>query len=328
MIIGKYPSTRLRRLRQSSWIRDLVSENNITPQDFIWPLFVREESTNPTITGMPGVNRLSLTELTDAVLQAHDAGIPAVALFPATPPELRSSDGIEALNPNNLICRAIKTIKNLDLPLGIITDVALDPYTDHGHDGIFINGVIDNDATIEMLQRQAHNQVEAGADSLAPSDMMDGRIAAIREYLEDSNHKDKLIISYAVKYASAFYGPFRQAIGNRGLTGLANKLTYQMNPTNSQEALREIAQDLEEGADMIIVKPGLPYLDIIRQARDKFNIPVLAYQVSGEYSMIQAAHAQGYIDGHQAMLESLIAFKRAGAQGIFTYAALDMASML
>lgn len=328
MIIGKYPSLRLRRLRQSSWIRDLVAENSLTPHDLIWPLFIREESTSPHIPGMPGVHRQTIQEITESALQAHDAGIPAITLFPSTPEELRSPDGIEACNPDNLICRAIRAIKNLDIPLGVITDVALDPYTDHGHDGVYVNGCIDNDATIEILQRQSHVQAEAGADALAPSDMMDGRIAAIREYLEDNHHKEKLLISYAVKFSSSFYGPFRKAVGVQQLSGLSNKKTYQVNPSNHQEALREIAQDIEEGADMIIVKPGLPYLDIIRQAKDRFHIPILAYQVSGEYAMIQAAHQQGILDGTQAMLESLIAFKRAGAQGIFTYSALDIATMV
>lgn len=328
MIIGQYPTTRLRRLRQSPWIRDLVCENTLTPNDLILPLFVREDYTDPFIPGMPGVQRLTLPELTEVVQAAHDCGIPFVGLFPTTPQDLRSSDGIEALNPANLICRAVQAIKTLNLPIGVITDVALDPYTDHGHDGILLNGVIDNDLTIEMLQRQAHVQAAAGADILAPSDMMDGRIGAIRDYLDDNRHQSTLLMSYAVKFASSYYGPFRQAVGVQQLGGLSNKCTYQLNPANSQEALREIDQDIQEGADMIIIKPGQPYLDIIRQAADRFEIPIFAYQVSGEYSAIKAAAQNGWIDGNGAMLESLIGFKRAGASGIWTYAALEIAGMM
>ncbi len=328
MIIGQYPATRLRRLRQTSWIRDLVCENTLTPNDLILPLFVREEFTDPHIPGMPGVQRHTLTELAEITQLAHDCGIPFVALFPTTPPELRSPDGIEALNPDNLVSRAIRTIKALNLPIGVIADVALDPYTDHGHDGILLNGAIDNDLTIEMLQRQAHVQAAAGADILAPSDMMDGRISAIRDYLDDNRHQSTLLMSYAVKFASSYYGPFRQAVGVQQLGGLSNKCTYQINPANSQEALREIAQDIQEGADMIIIKPGQPYLDIIRQASDRFDIPVFAYQVSGEYAAIKAAAQNGWIDGNGAMLESLIGFKRAGASGIWTYAALEIAGLL
>lgn len=328
MILGTYPTTRLRRIRQSAWVRDLCSENDLTPSDLIWPIFVREPETSPIIPSMPGVERLTIDDLVDAVSQAADVGIPAVALFPTTPQELRSPDGSEALNPDNLVCRAVRAIKSLNLNIGVITDVALDPYTDHGHDGVIINGYLDNDATIEILEQQAFVQAEAGADALAPSDMMDGRIGAIREYLDEHGHKNRLLISYGVKYASSFYGPFRQAVGVQQLGGLMDKKTYQMNPANSDEAMREIGQDIQEGADMVIIKPGMPYLDIIQRAASLYNIPLLAYQVSGEYAMIQAAAQNGWIDGERAALESLIAFKRAGAKGILTYFALDVAKEL
>ncbi len=328
MFSGRYPASRLRRNRQASWVRDLCSENDLTPSDLIWPVFVRDEDTSPLISSMPGVERLTLEDLVEAAEQAAALGIPAIALFPTTPPHLRSSDGAEALNPDNLICRAVRAIKSLDLNLGIITDVALDPYTDHGHDGIIIDGHVDNDATIEVLQQQAYVQAQAGADALAPSDMMDGRIGAIREYLDDHGHHNKMIISYAVKYASGFYGPFRQAVGVGTLSGLKDKKSYQMNPANSDEAMREIAQDVQEGADMIIIKPGMPYLDIIQRATTQFNIPTLAYQVSGEYAMIKAAAQNGWLDEDRTVLESLISFKRAGASGILSYFALDVAKKL
>lgn len=328
MVTGRYPSSRLRRIRQSSWVRDLCSENDLTPSDLIWPVFVREYDTSPTIPSMPGVDRLTIDELIEAAQQASDFGIPAIALFPTTPTHLRSHDGAEALNPDNLICQAIRAIKSLDLNIGVITDVALDPYTDHGHDGIIVNGQIDNDATIEVLEQQAYIQAQAGADALAPSDMMDGRIGSIRTYLDDQGFQNKLIISYAVKFASSFYGPFRQAVGVGGLSGLKDKKTYQMNPANSDEALREIEQDIHEGADMIIIKPGMPYLDIIQRASERFKIPMLAYQVSGEYAMIKAGAEKGWIDEDKAILESLISFKRSGANGILTYFALDVARKL
>ncbi|WP_032112610.1 porphobilinogen synthase [Candidatus Paracaedibacter symbiosus] len=328
MFYGKYPASRLRRLRQSSWMRDLVSETSLTPKDLIWPIFVRDEFSPADIQGMPNVKRLTISELQEAVQYAADLGISSVALFPYTPLPLRSHDGLEAVNPDNLMCRAIHAIKNLNLDIGVITDVALDPYTDHAHDGIIINGRVHNDATIEILKRQAHIQAQAGADVLAPSDMMDGRIGAIRGHLDENHFHDKIIMSYAVKFASSFYGPFRSAVGAESLHGLSDKKTYQVNFSNSDEAMREIAQDIEEGADMIIIKPGLPYSDVIHRAKQKFNIPIIAYQVSGEYSMIKAAAANGWIDGTKAMLESLMCLKRAGASGIFTYAAPEMAELL
>jgi porphobilinogen synthase len=328
MILGQYPATRLRRLRQTSWIRGLVCENTLTPNDLILPLFVREETASPLIPAMPGIQRYTIKEIVEVAQIAYDRGIPAIALFPFLPPELRSPDAAEALNPNNIMCRAIRALKTLNLPIGIITDVALDPYTTHGHDGIILNGIVDNDLTIEILQRQSQVQAEAGSDILAPSDMMDGRIGAIRAYLDAHHLQNSVLMSYAVKFASSYYGPFRQAVGVQKLEELSNKQTYQLNPANSEEALREIAQDIQEGADMIIVKPGQPYLDIVRQAKDRFDIPIFAYQVSGEYATIKAADQNGWIDGKGAMLESLIGFKRAGARGIFSYAALEMAELL
>lgn len=328
MFYGKYPTSRLRRLRQSNWVRELVSETTLSPKDLIWPIFIRDEHSPAEITSMPNVKRLTIPELETAAKYAYKLGITSIALFPFTPIPLRSPNGQEAINPDNLICQGIRAIKNLNLDIGIITDVALDPYTNHGHDGIVVNGRIHNDATVEMLKQQALIQAQAGADALAPSDMMDGRIGAIRQYLDENNLHDKIILSYAVKFASSFYGPFRNAVGVESLHGPGDKKTYQMNFSNSDEAMREIAQDIEEGADMIIIKPGLPYSDIIYRAKEKFNIPVIAYQVSGEYSMIMAAAANGWVDGAKATLESLICLKRSGASGIFTYAAPEVAEML
>lgn len=328
MFYGKYPTSRLRRLRQNNWVRELVSETILTPKDLIWPIFVRDDFSPAEINSMPGVKRLTILELQEAAQYAADLGIASLALFPYTPTSLRSSDASEAVNPDNLICRAVQAVKNLNLDIGIITDVALDPYTDHGHDGIIIDGRVHNEATIEILKDQADIQAQAGADVLAPSDMMDGRIGAIRGHLDIQGFHDKILLSYAVKFASSFYGPFRNAVGVDALTGLSDKKTYQLNLTNSDEAMREIAQDIEEGADMIIIKPGLPYADIIQRARQKFNIPIAAYQVSGEYAMIKAAAANGWIDGTKAMLESLICLKRAGSCAILTYAAPEIAELL
>lgn len=328
MFYGKYPTSRLRRLRQSNWVRELVSETRLTPKDLIWPIFVRDDFSPAEIKSMPNVKRLNLVELQEAAQYAADLGIASLALFPYTPASLRSCDALEAINPNNLICRAVQAIKNLNLDIGVITDVALDPYTNHGHDGIIIDGKIHNEATIEILKDQAHIQAQAGADMLAPSDMMDGRIGAIRNHLDTHGFYDQILLSYAVKFASSFYGPFRNAVGVDNLSGLSDKKTYQLNPANSDEAMREIAQDIEEGADMIIIKPGLPYADVIQRAKQKFNIPIIAFQVSGEYAMIKAADANGWIDGTKTMLESLICLKRAGSCAIFTYAALEIAELL
>jgi porphobilinogen synthase len=328
MFYGKYPTSRLRRLRQNNWVRELVSETILTPKDLIWPIFVRDDFSPAEINSMPGVRRLNILELQEAAQYAADLGIASLALFPYTPTSLRSCDASEAVNPDNLICRAVQAVKNLNLDIGVITDVALDPYTDHGHDGIIIDGKVHNEATIEILKDQADIQAQAGADVLAPSDMMDGRIGAIRSHLDTQGFHDKILLSYAVKFASSFYGPFRNAVGVDSLVGLSDKKTYQLNLTNSDEAMREIAQDIEEGADMIIIKPGLPYADIIQRARQKFNIPIAAYQVSGEYAMIKAAAANGWIDGTKAMLESLICLKRAGSCAILTYAAPEIAELL
>lgn len=328
MIVGQYPATRLRRLRTSPWIRSLVSETEIRAQDLIWPVFVREESSPAEISGMPGVLRLTIPELLTAAREAERLQIATIALFPFTPPHLRTPDGREATNPDNLICRAIRALKAAHINVGVMTDVALDPYTDHGHDGVLIKDTVDNDTTVAILKAQALVQAEAGADILAPSDMMDGRIGVIREHLDQHGMQDRLLVSYAVKFASGFYGPFRQAVGVENLKGPKDKKTYQLNPGNINEALREAAQDIQEGADMIIIKPGLPYLDVISRIKQSFHIPVIAYQVSGEYAMIKAAAANGWLDENKALLETMIAFKRAGATSIITYAAPDIARLI
>lgn len=325
MIIGNFPQTRLRRTRQASWIRNLTAENTLTVNDLIWPIFVRSPDSPAKIDAMPGVVRYTIEELPRVIDQISHYQLPAVALFPYTPINKRSPEGTEALNPDNLICQAIRKFKQENPEIGVITDVALDPYTNHGHDGVILNNDIDNDKTINILCQQALNQAQAGADAVAPSDMMDGRIQLIRQHLDFQGFSKTLIISYAAKYASGFYGPFRQAVGVEKLTGPADKKTYQMNPANADEALREIAMDIQEGADAVIVKPGLPYLDIIHQAQQHFSIPVFAYQVSGEYAMIQAATQNGWIDGERVMQESLLCLKRAGASAILTYAALEIA---
>ena len=325
---GHFPSTRLRRLRQSPWVRDLVAESSLTPHDLILPLFVRDAQTPPAIASLPGVQRYTVAELPPLIEAISQAGLPAVALFPVTPPALKTENGQQALNPDNLVCQAIRCFKSYNPTLGIITDVALDPYTTHGHDGIFNNQHIDNDETIKILCQQAFNQAQAGADALAPSDMMDGRVGAIRHFLDSQGFCHTLMISYAAKYASSFYGPFRQAVTTAPLQGLGDKKTYQMNPANRNEALREVALDIQEGADMVIIKPGLPYLDIVYQVATTFQVPTLAYQVSGEYAALMAAAQNGWLDANQAMLESLLAFKRAGACGILTYSALTMANYL
>jgi len=323
-----FPATRMRRNRKSSWSRALVRENELRADDFIWPLFIIEgQNERAVVASMPGIERLSCDLAVEAAREALDLGIPAVALFPNTETNLRSDDGAEAYNPDNLICRAVRAIKSQVPDIGVVCDVALDPYTTHGHDGLLIGGVIDNDRTVELLIKQTLNQVEAGCDVIAPSDMMDGRIGAIRKALEENGQQNTQIMSYAAKYASAFYGPFRDAVGSSDrLKG--DKKTYQMDPANSDEALREVALDIAEGADMIMVKPGMPYLDIIARVKDAFGMPTFAYQVSGEYAMLQAAIQNGWLDGDRAMLESLIAFKRAGADGILTYFARDAARLL
>lgn len=324
-----YPTTRLRRSRRHAWSRALVAETRLTPADLIWPLFVIEgKDAREPVASLPGVERLSVDLAAQAAKDARDLGIPAVALFPNTPAHLRDATGREALNPDNLMCQAVKAIKDAAPEIGVITDVALDPYTSHGHDGLLgPDGDIANDATVAVLVEQALLQARAGADVIAPSDMMDGRIAAIRAALEADDRPNVQIMSYAAKYASAFYGPFRDAVGSGGLLK-GDKRTYQMDPANTQEALREVAEDLAEGADSVIVKPGLPYLDIVRRVQEAFAVPVFVYQVSGEYAMLSRAAEAGAFPLEAAMLETLLAFKRAGASGVWTYFARDAARLL
>lgn len=326
--MGAFPATRMRRLRQSDWTRRLVRERHVTPDDLVWSAVVTDSGKDRDPVGaMPGVERFSVKELVREAKIARDLGIPAIAMFPHIDPAKKDEHGTEALNPDGLVPTAIKAIKDAVPDIGIICDVALDPFTSHGHDGVLKNGVILNDETVERLVEQALVQARAGCDVIAPSDMMDGRIGAVRDALEGDGHTDTLILSYAAKYASGFYGPYREAIGSAGvLTG--DKKTYQMDPGNISEALREVELDLAEGADMVMVKPGLPYLDIVKSVSDTFAVPVLAFQVSGEYAMIEAAAANGWIDGERVMLETLLAFRRAGASGIVTYFAPRAARLL
>jgi len=325
---GGFPHVRPRRNRRAGWSRALVSEHRLSPSDLIWPLFVIEgRNTREPVASMPGVERLSIDLVVAAAREAASLGIPAIALFPYTDPRLRTDDAREAFNPDNLVCRATRAIKDTGLDLGVVLDVALDPYTSHGHDGLVADGRILNDATVEALVSQSLNQVAAGCDVLAPSDMMDGRIGAIRAALETAGHHDAQIMSYAAKYASAFYGPFRDAVGSSS-TLKGDKRTYQMDPANSDEALREVALDIDEGADMVMVKPGMPYLDIVRRVAETFQVPTFAYQVSGEYAMLMAAAERGWLDADTVMLESLLAFKRAGAAGVLTYFAPKAARTL
>ncbi|GJM02756.1 MAG: delta-aminolevulinic acid dehydratase [Rhodomicrobium sp.] len=309
-------------------MRGLVRETHLSPRDLIWPLFIIDgEDERQSVSSMPGVERLTIDLAVKEVHAAAALGIPAVALFPNADPALRSDNAVEAVNPDNLICRAVKAIKDAVPEMGVICDVALDPYTSHGHDGILIDERIDNDLTLEVLVKQSLVQAKAGADVIAPSDMMDGRIGVIRDALEADCFKDVLIMSYAAKYASAFYGPFRDAIGSdAALKG--DKKTYQMDPANSKEALREVKLDLQEGADMVMVKPGMPYLDIVQLVSTTFHCPTFAYQTSGEYAMLVAAIENGWLDRDAAMMESLISFKRAGADGILTYFAREAAELL
>ncbi len=318
---------RMRRNRRADWSRRLVRESTLTVDDLIWPLFLTDKAKAEPVAAMPGVTRQTIDGVVSEARRARDLGIPAIALFPNTDPKLRDDVGSEALNPHNLVCRALRAIK-ADVPeVGLITDVALDPYTSHGHDGVMAGEEIVNDATVERLVVQALVQAEAGADVIAPSDMMDGRVGAIRKGLDAKGYRHVQIMAYSAKYASAFYGPFRDAVGtNKTLIG--DKRTYQMDPGNGDEALREAELDIAEGADMIMVKPGLPYLDIVWRVKEAFGMPTYAYQVSGEYSMIRAAADNGWIDGDLAMAESLMAFKRAGADGILTYFAPFVAEKL
>ena len=326
-IAGKFPNIRLRRVRNSPWIRRLISENNLSVNDLILPIFVRDGKNKiEPIKSMPGVNRYSVDKLNVIMKKAKKYKIPMVAIFPYTPKNKKDNFGTEALNENNLICKSLKFIKKRYSGIGVMCDVALDPYTSHGHDGILVNKKIDNDKTIKILVKQALLQAEMGCDVIAPSDMMDGRVGAIRKALDKRNFKNVSILSYAAKYASSFYGPFRDAVGSK-INLKSDKKTYQMDYRNSNEAFREIGLDVKEGADMVMVKPGLPYLDIIKSIKDNFKIPVFAYQVSGEYSLIKKGIKDNLIND-DAILESLIAFKRAGASAIVTYFALEIASKI
>ncbi|MBP6013172.1 MAG: porphobilinogen synthase [Alphaproteobacteria bacterium] len=324
----RFPATRMRRLRRTDWSRRLVAESAPTAADLIWPIFICDGTNKrEPIAAMPGIDRISVDLVPAAAEEAHKLGIPVLALFPYTDPAKKTDDGREALNPDNLVCRATRAVRASKIDIGVLCDVALDPYTSHGHDGLLKDGAILNDETVEVLVAQALNQVKAGCDIIAPSDMMDGRIGAIRSALESGGHKETLIMAYAAKYASAFYGPFRDAIGSaKALKG--DKRTYQMDPANTDEALREVALDIAEGADMVMVKPGLPYLDIVRRVKDTFGLPTFAYQVSGEYSMIMAAAERGWMDADRAIVESLTAFKRAGADGVLSYFAPRAARLL
>lgn len=326
--MSTYPALRLRRTRVSPWSRALHAENVLTPADLIWPLFVTEGAAEEPIASLPGVSRWSVGEIALRAKEAAALGIPAIALFPNTPEHLRTDDGREATNPDNLMCRAIRAIKDAAPGIGVLTDVALDPYTAHGHDGLVDDaGYVLNDATAAVLTQQALVQAAAGADIVAPSDMMDGRVGLIRAALEGDGHHNVQIMAYAAKYASAFYGPFRDAVGSRGrLKG--DKKTYQMDPANAEEALREVAADLDEGADSVMVKPGLAYLDIARRVKERFEVPVFAYQVSGEYAMIEHAAAAGAADRDALVMETLMAFKRAGCSGVLTYHAAHAARLM
>ena len=319
---------RLRRMRKAQWSRNLVQENHLTVSDFIWPIFLVDgEKQKQPIAAMPGVDRMSIDVAVEAVKQAHDLGIPLIAPFAHIDAEKKDTIGSHILDNDNIINRAIFAIKNAVPDIGIMTDVALDPFTDHGHDGLLRDGIIVNDETVDILARAAVCQASAGADIIAPSDMMDGRVGAIRDALDKAHYNDVAIMSYATKFASAFYGPYREAIGTSNVLK-GDKKTYYINPANDSEAMREAEQDIDEGADMIMVKPGMPYLDICRRLKDSFQMPTFAYQVSGEYTMIEAANANGWLDGDRAMMESLLAFKRAGCDGILTYFAPRAAKQL
>lgn len=329
MSIGEFPGTRMRRLRQAPWSRAMVAETTLSPANLIWPIFVAEgRDVAEPIATMPGVFRHSVDRLPALAREAEALGIPAIALFPNTPGALRNETGGEALNPDNLTCRALRAIRDTGVNVGLLTDVALDPYTSHGHDGLVDDaGYVLNDQTVEVLVGQALNQARAGADIVAPSDMMDGRVAAIRAALEADGHPNVQIMAYSAKYASGFYGPFRDAVGAGGyLKG--DKKSYQMDPANGREALREVALDIAEGADSVMVKPGLPYLDIVRRVAERFDVPVFAYCVSGEYAMVEAAVAAGMLDRDRVVIELLTSFRRAGASGVLTYHAPHAARLL
>jgi porphobilinogen synthase len=325
---GQYPRTRMRRNRRDEWNRRLVSENALSVNDLIWPLFVHDHDQAMAVEAMPGVFRLGIKGAVDAAKQADDLGIPVIAVFPAVEPSLKDGEGSEASNPNNIVCRTVRAIADAVPNIGIMCDAALDPYTSHGHDGLIRNDYVVNDETVAVLCQQSLIQAQAGCNIISPSDMMDGRIGAIRDCLDENGFDDVRIMAYSAKYASAFYGPFREAVGSGTYLGKADKKTYQMDPGNSDEALREIALDIAEGADMVMVKPGMPYLDIVRRVKDEFGVPTFAYQVSGEYSMLVGAAERGWLDGERVMMESLLGFKRAGANGVLTYFAPKAAAIL
>ncbi|MFL5338718.1 MAG: porphobilinogen synthase [Gemmataceae bacterium] len=327
--VGQFPQARPRRNRRHPWLRRLVAEHRLSADDFIWPIFIQEGSKLRTpVPSMPGVERLSLDLIVEAVKEARDLGIPAVALFPATPPEKKTPEGQEALNPENLVCRAVRAVKSAVPDVGVMCDVALDPYTSHGHDGLLRDGYVVNDETLGVLCRQAVVQAKAGCDVIAPSDMMDGRVGRIRTALDEAGCEHVAILAYSAKYASAYYGPFRDAVGSASNLGQGDKRTYQMDPANGDEALREVALDIAEGADMVMVKPGMPYLDIVARVKQTFGLPTLVYQVSGEYAMHVAAAQNGWLDRNKVVLESLLSFKRAGADGVLTYFAVEAARLL
>ena len=334
MTQSQFPASRMRRVRQHDWSRRMVAEHQLTVADLIWPVFIQEGQQQRTPVGsMPGVDRLSIDLLIEAAKEARDLGIPAIALFPETNPKTKSDDAAEAYNTDNLVCRAVRELKLAVPDIGIICDVALDPYTSHGQDGLVRDGVVVNDETIEVLCRQAVAQASAGCDVVAPSDMMDGRVGAIRNALDEAGFQNVMILAYAAKYASAFYGPFRDAIGSATNLSSGNvqgggKHTYQMNPANSNVAIREVGLDIAEGADMVMVKPGMPYLDIVRNVKQAFQVPTFAYQVSGEYAMMCAAFENGWLERNAVLLESLLAFKRAGADGVLTYFAIEAAKLI
>lgn len=326
--LGCFPGTRLRRNRSQDWSRRLIAENRLSVNDLIWTLFVVDgDNKREAVSSMPGVDRLSVDLLVEEVGKAKELGIPAIALFPYIEEGLKTPDGREAVNPDNLVCRAVSAVKAAHPEIGIICDVALDPFNSDGHDGIVKDGVILNDETVEILCQQSIVQAQAGCDVIAPSDMMDGRVAAIRKALDEAGLQQTQIMSYAAKYASAFYGPFRDAVGSGSLLK-GDKKTYQMDPSNSDEALREVALDLDEGADMVMVKPGLPYLDIVHRVKETFGVPTYVYNISGEYAMLKAAVANGWLDNDKAVMEVLMAFKRAGADGILCYTAVEAAKLL
>ena len=328
LIVGKFPQTRLRRNRQKNWSRSLMAENSLKPEDLIWPVFVREESVEAEFASLPGVKRYLIAELLEEIAQISPLGVRSIMLFPVVAHDKRDETASEAFNEDGLLCQTVRAIKERFPEVGVITDVALDPYTSHGQDGLVMNGEIDNDETLKALERHAVVQSKAGADVIAPSEMMDGRVSAIRRALDAQGFSDVSIMSYAAKYASCLYGPFREALGSKDCLGLADKRTYQMDPANLDEAIREVALDIQEGADSVIVKPGMLYLDVVRRVKDTFKIPTISFQVSAEYAMLKLAGKDGFLNFDEAILESLLCFKRAGADGIITYAAPRVAQLL